>query len=71
VLASFELGHALARELDQALDLQIACIQALGGFPVRQGVVDALVLVVIESTLDKLSGFQRYIVRHINLDALA
>jgi hypothetical protein len=33
--------------------------------------VDALVLVVIESTLDKLSGFQRYIVRHINLDALA
>jgi hypothetical protein len=71
VLARFELGHALARELDQAPDLHVACIQALGGFPVRQGVVEALVLVVIESTLDKLPSFQRYIFRHMNLGALA
>jgi hypothetical protein len=33
--------------------------------------VDALVLVVIESTLDKLPSLQRYVFRHINLGALA
>jgi hypothetical protein len=33
--------------------------------------VEALVLVVIESTLDKLPSFQRYVFRHMNLGALA
>jgi hypothetical protein len=71
MLASLELGHALAPELDQTLDLSVARIEAHGGFPIRQGVVDALVLVVIEATLDQLTNLQRYVFRHITLVALA
>jgi hypothetical protein len=52
VLPGLEFGHALAPELDQTLDLHVACIEAQGGLPIRQGVVDPIVLVVIKSTLD-------------------